>query len=72
MKGIGMYKILKSKNGKGYFINDSEGIPMEWDTLEEVQLVVDLYEKSQKVTDQFQSSPLHGYSYIIVYPPKKI
>lgn len=67
-----MYKILKSKNGKGYFINDSEGIPMEWDTLEEVQLVVDLYEKAQKITEDFQSSLLRGYSYIIVYPPKKI
>jgi hypothetical protein len=72
MKGKGMYKILKSKNGKGHFINDSEGIPMEWDTLEEVQLVADLYEKAQKITEDFQSSNLRGYTYIVVYPPHKI
>lgn len=66
-----MYRILKSKDGNGWFINDSEGIPMEWNTLEEVQLVVALYEKAQKITDGFQSSSLKGCSYIITHPTRK-
>ena len=52
------YKVLKTKNNSGHFVNDSEGIPMEWDT----------YEKAKFIADLFQSNTVHGYTYIVVHP----
>ena len=52
------YKVLKTKNGSGHLVNDSEGIPMEWET----------YEKAKAVADLFQSNTVHGYTYIVIHP----
>lgn len=52
------YKVLKTKNGSGHFVNDSEGIPVEWDS----------YEKAKVIADLFQSNTLHGYTYIVTHP----
>ena len=53
-----VYKVLKTQNGSGHFVNDSEGIPMEWDT----------YEKAKAIADLFQANTVHGYTYIVVHP----
>jgi tyrosine-protein phosphatase YwqE len=52
------FKVLKTLNGSGHLVNDSEGIPMEWDT----------YEQAKVVADLFQSNTVHGYTYIVVHP----
>lgn len=51
------YKILKTLNNSGHFVNDSEGIPMEWDTFDE----------AKKIADMFQSNTLHGYTYTVIH-----
>ena len=52
------YKVLKTQNGSGNLVNDSEGIPMEWDT----------YEQAKAVAELFQANTVHGYTYIVVHP----
>ena len=52
------FKVLKTLNGSGHLVNDSEGIPMEWDT----------YEQAKAVADLFQANTVHGYTYIVVHP----
>ena len=52
------YKVLKRQNGSGHLVNDSEGIPMEWDT----------YEQAKAVAELFQANTVHGYTYIVVHP----
>jgi tyrosine-protein phosphatase YwqE len=52
------YKVLKTQNASGHFVNDSEGIVMEWDT----------YEQAKAVAELFQANTIHGYTYIIVHP----
>jgi tyrosine-protein phosphatase YwqE len=52
------FKVLKTLNGSGHLVNDSEGIPMEWDT----------YEQAKVIADLFQSNTVHGYTYIVVHP----
>ena len=52
------YKVLKTQNGSGNLVNDSEGIPMEWDT----------YEQAKAVAELFQANTIHGYTYIVVHP----
>jgi hypothetical protein len=52
------YRILKTKSGSGHLVNDSEGIPVEWETYEEAKVIADL----------FQSNTLHNYTYIVVHP----
>ena len=53
-----VYKVLKTQNGSGHFVNDSEGIAMEWDT----------YEQAKSVAELFQANTAHGYTYIVVHP----
>lgn len=50
-----MYKVLKTSGGKSYWVNDSEGIPMEFDTIEEAQQVADL----------FQANTTHNSIYLV-------
>jgi hypothetical protein len=52
------FKVLKNLNGSGHLVNDSEGIPMEWET----------YEQAKAIADLFQSNTVHGYTYIVVHP----
>ena len=52
------YRILKTKEGDGCFVNDSEGISMEWET----------YDQAKKIADLFQSNTVHGYTYIVIHP----
>jgi tyrosine-protein phosphatase YwqE len=52
------YKVLKTQNSLAYFVNDSEGILMEWDT----------YEQAKAVAELFQANTIHGYNYIVVHP----
>jgi hypothetical protein len=55
-----MYKILKHKveNGvdKGHWVNDSEGIAVEYSE----------YESAYKIASLFQSNSAHGYTYTVV------
>lgn len=52
-----MYKILKHRPyegvDKGVWVNDSEGIPMEFDT----------FEGAATVAKMFQNNTQHGYTY---------
>ena len=52
------YKILKTIGTSGHLVNDSEGIPMEWET----------YDEAKKIADLFQSNTVHGYTYIVIHP----
>ena len=52
------YRVLKTQNGSGHLVNDSEGIAMEWDT----------YEQAKAVAELFQANTIHGYTYIVVHP----
>ena len=47
------YKVLKTQNGSGHLVNDSEGIPMEWDT----------YEQAKAVAELFQANTTHDSKY---------
>lgn len=54
------YKVLKyieSGDGViGHFVNDSEGIPMEWDSFEQADQIAKLFEQNSK----------HGYTYKVI------
>ena len=51
-----MYKVLKtSTSGKSYWVNDSEGMPMEFDTPEQAQQIADL----------FQANTTHNSIYVV-------
>jgi len=54
------YKVLKfiESNGNvvGHFVNDSEGIPIEWENLED----------ADKVAKLFEQNSAHGYSYKVI------
>ena len=57
------YKILKyqeSHSGTivGHYVNDSEGLPVEWDSKEEAQRIAEL----------FQQNSTHGYFYKVIEP----
>jgi hypothetical protein len=52
------YRIFKTLGTSGHLVNDSEGIPMEWET----------YDEAKKIADLFQSNSLHGYTYMIINP----
>jgi hypothetical protein len=57
------YKILKyqeTPNGTvvGHYVNDSEGIAVEWDDRAEAQRIADL----------FQTNSVHGYIYKVIQP----
>jgi len=53
---MGVYRILKKL--EGVLVNDSEGIPMEWDT----------YEDAKKIVDSFQ---MGGLRCVIILPNGK-
>lgn len=52
MKG---YRILKTKGNRTHFVNDSEGIPMEWSTREE----------AMKWVEWFRANTKNGFNYTI-------
>jgi hypothetical protein len=57
------YKILKYQETQsgtivGHYVNDSEGIAVEWDDREEAQRIADL----------FQTNSVHGYIYKVIEP----
>lgn len=52
------YKVLKTQNSSGHFVNDSEGIIIEWET----------YEEAKAIAELFQANTIHGYTYIVVHP----
>jgi len=57
------FKILKYQETQsgtivGHYVNDSEGIPVEWDDREEAQRIADL----------FQTNSVHGYVYKVIEP----
>ena len=57
------YKILKYQETQsgtivGHYVNDSEGIAVEWDNREEAQRIADL----------FQTNSVHGYIYKVIEP----
>lgn len=56
-----MYKILKTDlSGMCYWVNDSEGIPIEFDTQEEAQRIAYLFQASSKYNSK------NGYKFKIV------
>ncbi len=57
------FKILKYQETQsgtivGHYVNDSEGIAVEWDDREEAQRIADL----------FQTNSVHGYIYKVIEP----
>jgi hypothetical protein len=57
------FKILKYQETQsgtivGHYVNDSEGIAVEWDNREEAQRIADL----------FQTNSVHGYIYKVIEP----
>jgi hypothetical protein len=57
------YKILKYQETQsgtivGHYVNDSEGIAVEWNSREEAQRIADL----------FQTNSVHGYIYKVIEP----
>ena len=52
------YKVLKTKNNYSCYVNDSEGIVMEWDT----------YEAAKKIAEMFECNSVGGYKYVVISP----
>ena len=57
------YKSLKDQETQsgtivGHYVNDSEGIAVEWNDREEAQRIADL----------FQTNSVHGYVYKVIEP----
>jgi hypothetical protein len=57
------YKILKYQETQsgtivGHYVNDSEGIAVEWDSREEAERIAVL----------FQTNSVHGYIYKVIEP----
>lgn len=57
------FKILKYQETQsgtivGHYVNDSEGIAVEWDDREEAQRIAEL----------FQTNSVHGYIYKVIEP----
>lgn len=51
-----MFRILKDCNQKLYWVNDSEGIPMEFE----------IHEEAKKLKDLFQNNTTHNSKYEVV------
>lgn len=58
------YKVLKTQNSSGHFVNDSEGIMIEWETYEEAKAFC----QAKAIAELFQANTIHGYTYIVVHP----
>jgi hypothetical protein len=57
------YKILKYQETQsgtivGHYVNDSEGIAVEWNSREDAERIADL----------FQTNSVHGYIYKVIEP----
>lgn len=56
-----MYKILKHRKDegveKGFWVNDSEGLPMEFPS----------FESASVIARMFKENTQHGYEYVVIF-----